>query len=63
MMFSELAIGDTFDFDHSMLSSWSGAVGPWVKRTKRCYVRADNSSTQHFVVGTVRVEVVKHDKA
>ncbi len=47
--FKALPVGAVFEFDHSGLSSWSGAVGPWRKTSAR-------------KVGTVRVSVIPSAK-
>jgi hypothetical protein len=63
MTFKELEVGDMFEFDHSMLSSWSGATGPWTKRTARTYMSvSDQRTASGYVpfhrVGTINVEVI-----
>jgi len=58
MKFKDLEIGAEFDFDHSHLSSWSGALGPWIKTGKRTY---DHKSLSliNVKVGTINVSVIQ----
>ena len=58
LAFRDLSIGAEFEFDHSQLPvRWSGATGPWVKTSKRCYKRIDDGLSCQ--VGTISVKVIK----
>ncbi len=58
MKFKQLPIGARFEFDHSGIQLWSGAVGPWEKLSKRTYTSLDKHNPQVHHVGTINVDVI-----
>lgn len=55
--FKSIHIHSCFDFDHSGLPHWQGAVGPWRKISARRYVKLSDPFTVH-TVGTVKTAVI-----
>lgn len=55
--FKSIHLNSCFDFDHSDIPHWSGAVGPWRKISPRKYVKLSDPSAVHRV-GTVNVAVI-----
>ena len=55
--FKSLPVGASFEFDHSHVKYWSGAVGPWRKISARKYIRLSDPA---FIcsVGTVKTTVI-----
>jgi hypothetical protein len=55
--FKFLPVGSAFEFDHSPVKYWSGAVGPWRKISARKYIRIFEPA---FIcsVGTVKTAVI-----
>ena len=65
MKFKELAVWQTFIFDHSTLTSCANlAHGPWVKVSARCYRKdtnpfsSDNSERAEHSLGVNRLNQV-----
>ena len=55
--FKELGLDSCFDFDHSGIPYWSGAVGPWRKISPRKYVRL--SDGMECTVGSAKTKVIE----
>ena len=60
MTFRDLAIGETFQFDHSELGPLAAglASGPWRKVSARKYDHVSDPALRGVRVGSVRVQVV-----
>ena len=55
--FKSLSVGSAFEFDHSPVKYWSGAVGPWRKISARKYIKLSDPA---FIcsIGTVKAAVI-----
>jgi len=58
MTFKDLAIGQQFEFDHSMLQFHGGlAHGPWIKLSPRRYSHLTDAVLGNCRVGSISVKV------
>lgn len=55
--FKSVHINSCFEFDHSDLPHWSGAVGPWRKLSARKYVKLSDPKLV-CTVGSVKTPVI-----